>query len=292
MLLLAAAALPSLLWTAPPASAPQLKEAGVHEFFVPAGGAASWRGLGFDVKELTGDCVKLNGPRVNFRPNVARATSSPWVDSNAPAFQRMPDAKFCVEASAPGAGLAAAEAWAYGVEAYIAQPFGKMLAFLKGLPALDLPPMANIGIVNDGTPQAGELMNLLTRRNLLFRVLKAPDPKLDVNVTAIDPGDPSRQAYAIRQKLGDDKRLLRLYGSEVVIGRLTGDGSRARLHLLNYSQRPVNGLRVRVAGMYSKAEMRAFGVPDAKPLDFSADAEATEFTVPTMNEYVVVDLRR
>lgn len=291
MLLLAAAALPTLLWTAPASSAPQLKAAGIHEFRVPAGTAAQWAGLGFDVKEAPAGCVRIDAPRVNFRPNVARATSSPWVDSNAARFLRTP-AAYCIEASEKNAALAAAEAWAYGVEAFVTQPFTKMLDFLRSLPPLSASPLANIGMVDDGSPSAGELMNLLSRRNLLYRVVQAPDPKLALNVTAIEPGDPSKQAYAIRQKLGDDKRLLRIYGSEVVIGRLTGDGEHMRLHLLNYSQRPVNGLRVRIAGAYPKVHLRVFGLAGAKPLDLASDADSTEFTVEEMNEYAVVDLSR
>jgi hypothetical protein len=78
----------------------------------------------------------------------------------------------------------------------------------------------------------------------------------------------------------------------VVIGRLTGDGTHVRLHLVNYSQRPVNGLRVRVMGNYPRAAIHVFGISDAKPADLSAQSDATEFTVVSMNEYAVVDLAR
>lgn len=242
------------------------------------------------------DCVALSAPKVNFRPNVARATSSPWVDSNAWRFARNPDAKFCIDAPGKLSAVAAAEAFAYGVTALVKTalegtvPFNEMLAFLRDLPPADLPPLANIGFVDDGTAQSGELMNLLSRRNLLYRVEKKQDPQYAVNVTRIEPGDPSKQAYAIRQQLGDDRRLLRIYGTEVVIGRLTGEKGRARLHLVNYSQRPVTGMRVRVLGAYSHATPHIFGIADAKLTDFSSDAGATEFTVVNMNEYAVIDL--
>jgi hypothetical protein len=265
MLLLVAAALPALLGNQPP----------------PAG------------------CKEVPAPRVNFRTNVARATSSPWIDSNAWRFIRNPQATFCIDAAGKLSGLAAAEAFAYGVTAFIrtaadgVDPFNRMLGFLRELPASDLPPLANIGIVDDGTAQTGELMNLLSRRNLLYRPLAAPDPHLDVNVSAGGDSDPGKRSYAIRQQLGDEKRLLRLYGSEVVIGRLTGDKAHVRLHLVNYSQRPVNGLRVRVAGGYpNTAVLRVFGIPDAKPADFSAQSDATEFTIVSMNKYAVIDLSR
>ena len=37
--------------------------------------------------------------------------------------------------------------------------------------------MANIGIVDDGSPAMEEVLNMLTRRNLLYRVVTAPDPQ-------------------------------------------------------------------------------------------------------------------
>ena len=265
MLLLVAAALPALLGNQPP----------------PAG------------------CVEAPAPKVNFRTNIARATSSPWIDSNAWRFIRHPEAKFCIDAPGKLSAIAAAEAFAYGVTAFIktaadgVDPFNRMLEFLHNVPVSDLPPLANIGIVDDGTPQIGELMNLLSRRNLLYRAVTAPDPHLEVNVSPKrgEP-DPSKQAYAIRQQLGDSRRLLRLYGSEVVIGRLTGDGAHVRLHLVNYAQRPVNGLRVRVAGNFPEAAVRIFGIADAKPAELSAQPDATEFTIVSMNEYAVLDLSR
>jgi hypothetical protein len=242
------------------------------------------------------NCMVLSAPKVNFRPNVARATSSPWVDSNAWHFVRNPDPRFCIDAPGKLSALAAAEAFAYGVAAFIktgtdgAAPFGRMLEFLRGLPPSELPPLANIGFVDDGSGNAGELMNLLSRRNLLYRVEKKQDAGLDVNVTHIEPGDPSKQAYEIRRQLSDEKRFLRIYGTEVVIGRLTGTNGQARLHLVNYSQRPVTGMRVRVLGKYRNATPHIFGIPDAKLTDFSADGSAAEFTVVNLNEYAVIDL--
>jgi hypothetical protein len=244
-------------------------------------------------------CVAVPPPKIDYRPNVARATSSPWVNSNAWRFLRDPNAQYCLEAPGKLSALAAAEAFAYGVKALIrtagegVPAFQHMLGFLRELPEADLPSLANIGIVDDGSARTGELMNLLSRRNLLYRPVRSPDEQLQVNVTSTDrDSDPSKQAYAIRQKLGDGNRLLRLYGSEVVIGRLTGDGTRIRLHLVNYASRPVNGLRVRIAGRYGNPILRSFGAPDAKAIDFDAEADATEFTIVSMNEYAVIDLSR
>ena len=49
--------------------------------------------------------------------------------------------------------------------------------------------------------------------------------------------NPYEFAARVRAKLGDDKRLVRLYGTSTVIARLTGDKSRARLYLLSFSSR-------------------------------------------------------
>ena len=154
-------------------------------------------------------CVDAPTPKVNMRSNVARATTSPWVDSNASRYTRNPAGQYCVEAPGKSSALAAAEAFAYGVTAWIKSAdgtaqFGQMLDFLKALPPVpELPAMANIGVVDDGTTRTGELLNLLSRRNLLFKTVKAPDPKLDVNITSSQSQDPSKDAYAIRQQLGD-----------------------------------------------------------------------------------------
>ena len=242
-------------------------------------------------------CVNVPTPKVNYRANVAMATSSPWIDNNAWRFVRHPEATYCVEAPGRSTALAAAEAFAFRVQVYIkgaadAPLFERMLQFLRGLPALDGVAMVNAGIVDDGSERAGELMNLMLRRNLLFRAEKAADPKLPVNVTRIENPDPSKEAYAIRQQIGDDHRLVRIYGSEVVIARLEGDtaSARARLHLLNYSGRTVNGLRVRVRGNYGRAQPYFFGIPDGKLLDYDSSEGGTEFTVASLNEYGVIDL--
>jgi hypothetical protein len=157
--------------------------------------------------------------------------------------------------------------------------------------------MANIGVIDDGSSETGELMNLLTRRNLLYRIVPAPDPKLDLNVRISDypreeAGNPALVAQKIRSQLGDDKRLVRLYGSEVVVARLVGSGARARLHLVNYASRPVRGLRVRVKGRWAREEGHAYGEPQLKLQDVSADGEATEFTIPEINTYAAVELTR
>ena len=93
-----------------------------------------------------------------------------------------------------------------------------------------------------------------------------------------------------RRKLTDEKRSLRVYGSENVIARLESDGRTARLHILNYGQRPVEGIRFRVSGKYKNASLNAFGVPGAEVQEMMVDGDATEFTVLELRQYAVVDL--
>jgi len=151
--------------------------------------------------------------------------------------------------------------------------------------------------VDDGSAEAGEVMNLMTRRNLLFRIVTAPDPRLDLNVRIGAPeypraaaSNPSEFVATLRQNLTDSKRLLRIYGSEVVICRLTGDASRARLHLLNYGGKKVEGLRARLLGVYKSVQV---STPDGfgTIADLVAAEGATEFSLPTLNTYAIVDLR-
>ena len=72
-----------------------------------------------------------------------------------------------------------------------------------------------------------------------------------------------------------------------MIGRLTTLPDGVRVHLLNYAggERKVNGLRVRVAGRYPKYSR-------AELLDYTVDSDGTEFTVPELGMYAVVDLAR
>jgi hypothetical protein len=62
--------------------------------------------------------------------------------------------------------------------------------------------------------------------------------------------------------------------------------------LINYAggERPVNGIRVRVLGRYSQQKIAAAGVDNAQLADVRVLGDATEFTVPEMNIYAVVDL--
>ncbi len=299
-----AAALPGLYWEQGPETAPQLKAAGVECIAVPMAKAEAWKRAGFcaTAADLS-SYEKLAQRGVEYRPDVASASRAPWVISNGWRLLRSGGKPVYYDAAEGRAPLCVAEAFAYGATALVrAVPAelsaaGAMLSFLKRMDAAGMEPRANIGFIDDGSPAAGEVMNLLIRRNLLFRIVPAPDPSLDLNVRLGTPeyprgaaANPSEFAATIRRKVTDDKRLLRVYGSEVVVARLTADKSRARVQLLNYSGKTIEGLRVRVLGVYKSATISASeAVPDLS--DFSAADGATEFSVPALGPYAIVDLR-
>ena len=83
---------------------------------------------------------------------------------------------------------------------------------------------------------------------------------------------------------------MRVYGSEVVIGRLTGNGRQIRLHLLNYGGRDIEGLRIRLRGDYGKGEALVAGAGRVPLQDFAVAGGATEFSVPRIGAYAVIDL--
>jgi hypothetical protein len=301
--------LPGLFWDQSPATAPALKHAGIERIYVPPESTAGWREAGFTVVALSAEQLrgyeKLEAPGVQWRANIASATRSPWVDANGWRFVRKPKAAYFYELAAGGARLAAAEAFAYGVEAVLhidprdLAAFGGMLAFLKQVEAAPMPELANIGVIDDGSDLLGEVLNMLARRNLLFRMVAKPDPRCDLTIRLgsreypkESAEDPVRFAAKVRQDLTDEKRLLRIYGSEVVLARLTGEGGRARLHLLNYGQRRVFGLRVRLRGAYAQGTLRAAGIEDAALTDYATEDQATEFTIPALEVYAVVDLEK
>jgi hypothetical protein len=263
-------------------------------------------GISVDIVDPKG-LTRVLTPSVVFHAEEASATRAPWVNSSGWRFLRQPDGHFYYEAPGSAAPLAAAEAFTYGVNAAIhtdesgVEPFGKMLAFLERVGGADLQPLVNIGFVDDGSPQSGEFMNLLVRRNLLFRVVKSPDPKLDLTVALgsaqyprSEAGNPSLLAEKVRSNLTDEKRLFRLYGSEVVVGRLVGDGNRRRLYLLNYgaARSPVEGIRIRLLGVYPHSDIAEYDRPNARLVDASNASGTTEFTVPELKTFAVITLSR
>jgi hypothetical protein len=240
--------------------------------------------------------------------NDAQATVAPWVDSNGWRFQRGLKRANYEKLPAGASLLAAAEAFTFGVDAIVnpdaadLEELGRLIAFLKANSRPALPAVANIGVVDDGSPEVGEVLNMLTRRNLLYRVVPKGDRSLGVTVEIGTPAfprdaltNPSDFAARVREALGDDRRSVRLYGTSTVIAHLTGDDTRTRLHLLSYSRnRHQASVRVRVLGRYQPASVAAFGASAGAVLADVRQLEnaATEFSVPPFSTIAIVDLDR
>lgn len=308
LMLLLLASGPCVYWTQGIDSRPTLEAAGVKSLCVPPDQAGAWKAAGFSAAPTTAPELasreELPPPGVTGRAGLASPTRSPWVVASGWHVARNPAAKYVYTVPTGKAALAAAEAFVYGADAVIKidpadlASAGAMMAFLETVPSADLSPVADFAVVDDGSAVTGEVMNLLTRRNLLFRPVKAPDSRFRINVRIGSPeypkeeaADPSAFAQKIRSQLTDDQRSLRIFGSEVVIGRLIGDGSRVRLHLLNYGGRDIEGLRVRVRGTYRNGEAYIAGAGKVALVDQTAADGSTEFSLPRLQTYAVVDLK-
>jgi hypothetical protein len=245
----------------------------------------------------------LPTPGVTARAGVASPTRSPWIVANGWRFTRRPAAKYRYDLPAGKAALAAAEAFAYGVDALLkidpadSASLAATLRFQEGLPAADLPAIADLAVVDDDSAITAEVMNLLARRNLLYQVVKAPSARFRLNIvvgsreySVADAADPSAFALKIRRQLTDEQRALRVYGSEVVVGRLRGDAGRIRLHLINYGGREIEGLRVRVRGAYGTGNAWVEAAGRVALQDHVVADGATEFSLPRMATYAVIDL--
>jgi hypothetical protein len=309
MLLLFAAVLPGLFWEGAPDTAPALREAGIHRIVVPSARLQDWKGVP-EIAATPGDiqgATKLLPPKVNYRADQASATRAPWLDANGWRIMRQPGGKFYYDVPGKQSALAAAEAYSYGADALIRtdteglKPLAQMLEFLSGHIDDPMSSIADIGFIDDGSPAAGEVMNLLVRNNLLFRIVPAPDSKLKLNVKLgtkdyplEDARNPTALSHLVRSNLTDEKRTVRVYGSQVVVARVTGSNGHLRLQLLNYGapSRKVDGLRVRVLGRFANHKEAVEGSSGDKLLDYTLEANATEFTLRELNTYAVIDLSR
>lgn len=306
-LLLFLATLPSVYWAQAVDTAPALRKAGIERLFVPPEAVAAWQGAGFAVlpfgeKERAAR-VELQVPGVAGRAEVASATHRPWVHANGWRFLRAPEGRFRCDVPPRASALAAAEAFVYGADVVLGiepaglEDLGRTLGFLRSVPAMDLPAAADVAVQDDGSDVLEEVLNLMARGNLLFKVVRAPAPDVPLNVRIgsrefprEQAEDPAAFALSVRRQLTDERRSLRLYGSEAVLGRLLRDASRARLHLLNYGGRPIEGLRVRLPGSWAPPRPLVFGEADAAVEDYVKGDGATEFSLSTLGPYAVIDL--
>src|SRR5262249_17673532 len=136
---------------------------------------------------------RLPVPGITPRAGVASPTRSPWIVANGWRFLRQPTGKFAYELPAGKAALAAAEAFAYKANAVLkidpadSNNLNPMTTFLRGLPAADLPAVADFGVVDDGSSVTGEVMNLLARRNLLYQIVPGPTPRFPFTIAIGSP---------------------------------------------------------------------------------------------------------
>jgi hypothetical protein len=301
--------IPLLFWDGGVETAPALTKAGIQQIAVLPEHADQWRTqLAIEIKPFNPQgAVKLKPPETRHESSMASASRAPWVESNGWRMLRDSKANFYYDARGASGVLAAAEAFMFGANAAVHtdqagfEPLCRMLVFLNALAEPRLEQLANIGYVDDGSRASAEVMNLFVRRNLLFKIVPQPDPSLDLtvqlgtaNYSKKDAMNPGHFAELVRGDLTDEKRLLRIYGSNVVIGRLEGDANHVRVHLMNCDPKAEAppGVRVRVKGVFAKHRAAIFGDDSATLEDFSADAAATEFTVPHLAVYAVVDLSR
>ena len=238
-------------------------------------------------------------------------TNIPWIDSNGWRFARGIAQGQLRERAGWIRVAAAAEAFVFNVDAIInpdpkdLEDLGKMLRFLKANEQAPLPDLVNIGVVRQSfaPPQRG--LNLLTRRNLLYKVVPAPDRTLDLNVqlgTPDFPAEAARNPYEfaarVRAKLGDDKRLVRLYGTSTVIARLTGDKSQRRASICSPSEpaparrRSASPCGFACCGRY---QPRTFASSRRRPRGAAhgrrpSRRTTTEFWVPDFNTCAIIDL--
>jgi hypothetical protein len=276
--------------------------AGIGQETCAPAGAVTVSSEPLPVEQTTRELLLV--PGTVARPGLASPTRAPWINSNGARFVRKPGAKYRYELPEGKGALAAAEALAYGADAVLQivpadlPAVCRIFALVRDVPPAKLPPVADLGVIDDGSPIAAEVMNLFVRRNLLFQIVSSPQATFPVNVAIGTPeypvaeaADPSAFALKIRRQLTDERRRLRVFGSEVVIARLTGDATRVRLHLLNYGNRDIAGLRVRVRGTYRGGEAYVQDQGRVGLADHTVIDGATEFSLPLLTTYAIVDLR-
>lgn len=241
----------------------------------------------------TAKYTKVPPPGVQFRRNMAMATSAPWVDSNLWKYRREQKMQYLCDVRQKSVVLAAVEAFMENVNVSLQtapeqrKDYDEILAFLKQIPEGPTRPWANYAVSDDGSAQAGEVMNLLARRNMLYEV--KPGSPIALTAKMTNPYDAMQD---IREKFGDEKRNLRLFGSELTLAELSRDGKKVRLQLINYGTRPVEYLRVRLLGKVQQSSLKAYIFRSPNPVfkDWTFEGGATEFTLESLPVFGVLDL--
>lgn len=300
-LLLAAG--PVLYWPQPLDSGPALRAAGVTRLCAPAASVAAWQTAGFDASACqAAGRTALKTLGLVGRAEVAAPTQRPWINANGWRFLRRPADRYWYDAPSGRAVLALCEAFAYGIDGVVAiapedlAEAGRALSFLASVPAADLPSIADVTVVDDGTGETAEVLNLLARRNVLYAVAARAPREGGGLVVRLgskefprkEAADPDAIALKVRRTLGDESRSLRIYGTEVVLARVQGDSSHRRVHLLNYAGRPIEGIRVRLRGRWAPPAVRGLD-PSSAAEDYVVTDDATELSLSVLGPYAVLD---
>lgn len=252
--------------------------------------------------------TRIAPPGVDRKIQVASATQRPWINLNAWRYKRDSNAPFLFDASPDRpeqALLAAAEALAFGGNLLLrcqdCTPVQSLSSWASQLPPAHYPDVADFTFVDDGSSLAAEVINLLMRRNLLFQLARpgSAPPSSTHLVVEIGHGEftrelarnPSEFAYAVRRRLGDDHRSVRVWGSETALVRLQSNSRQSRLWVVNYSFSPLLGTRFRVRGSYSSAQAHVLGHAPAPATELKAAPQFTEFSLDEFDAIAVVDLR-
>ena len=260
--------------------------------------------------------MALEPPGVNRQIAVASPTQRPWMDASGWRFLRAAAAAGYSTSCPPGRGpLAAAEAHLHGADALcrstlrdlpaVAQDAAPSCARSRRCPG---PTWPRSRWWTTGPSWSGEVMNLLSRRNLLWRpgaegrgpatpparvagsrcASGAPPsrrrpPRIPASWPRADPAAASATTGA----------LLRVYGSEAVLCRLQGDraGTLAPV-AAELRQRRREGVRVRIRGGYPRGTAVTDRTGSRAPIDQTSTGDTTELTVPPFALWAVVDLQR
>ena len=312
---------------------------GVTSLVVPAGGEIERdaRALGYRVYVEGDASLQINdtGKWPRIRSNVrsrrgqavqtASRTAQPWLDNNVALIRILraagrrpvlgypwkPDTQVDAAASpsAEDFHLAIAEAGAFGADLVLDLDAANLDAWKAARPTLDFysasgaarrEPITNVGVVARDTEKWYEVLNLLARHNVPYRILQtAPAAAADLDlVVLLDPGsasalpaervlqagedanDPNSFALKVWNRLGRKGRWVDIWNGITVLAELTRKGAGVQLDAVNYSAGPLS-VQSRVRGSYKRVEIST-PEHDPQPLSVEHVDGFTEFVIPEL----------
>ena len=197
----------------------------------------------------------------------------------------------------------------------------RYLAFYAGDPARRYEASASIGVITDAPMDWFEVMNLLARHNLPFRIiaptqlatLENPSLKLLLMLGEPDaahrselavferkgglvkivsaPQDPDRLALDVRRQLGPERRVIDVFnGITVIAAPFAGKDGSIIVTLVNYSHQPLP-VQLRVRGVFSEVRYES---PETKTTVVPHEHRdgSTEFVLPSVRVSARVFLTR